>query len=165
MLTGALMVLAGRSNIVSLPATPSNRFIKPTLQTKFHIDFDWWERETQTFRVYLMSHLCPEHQAAFATDAPLEMLDRVDTNTGEVLQIDSLQYTLGAHCARQPEFLTPHLPLVDAVFRVLVANGNQPLTPEELAAAIQRPNQAQTILRTLAGPNQRVYKGLRPLLE
>jgi hypothetical protein len=148
---------------MSLPPTPSNRFVKPTLQTKFHIDFDWWERESHTFRGYLISHLCPEHQATFSADAPVELLDRVDTETGEVLQIDSLQYTLGAHCSKQPEFLTPHLPLVDAVFRVFVANGNQALTPEELAEKIQRPNQAQTILRTLAG--QRVYRGLRPVLE
>lgn len=150
---------------MSLPATPSNRFIKPALQTKFHIDFDWWERESHALRVYLMSHLCAEHQVAFAADAPLELLDRVDTETGEVVQIDSLQYTLGIHCAQQPEFLTPHLPLVDAVFRVFLANGNQPLSPEELAVAIQRPNQAQTILRTLAGNSQQVYKGLRPVLE
>jgi hypothetical protein len=148
---------------VSLPATPSNRFIKPTLQTKFHIDFDWWERETQTFRVYLMSHLCPEHQAAFDKEAPVELLDNVDMDTGEVTPIDRLQYILGAHCAQQPGWLTTHLPLVDAVFRVFVANGNHPLTPEELAEKIERPHQAQTILRTLAGA--RVYKGLRPVME
>jgi len=150
---------------VSLPATPSNRFVKPTLQTKFHIDFDWWDRETQAFRVYLMSHLCAEHQAAIDPAAPAEMLDRVDRETGEVIPIDRVQYILGAHCALQPGFITPHMPLVDAVFRVFVANGNQPLTPEELAQKIERPHQAQTILRTLAGPGQRVYKGLRPVME
>jgi hypothetical protein len=148
---------------VSLPPTPSNRFIKPTLQSKFHIDFAWWERESHTFRGYLMNHLCAEHQAAFSKNAPIVLLDRVDVETGEVRQIDSLQYTLGAHCAKQPEFLTPHIPLVDAVFRVFIANGNQPLSPEELAEKIQRPHQAQTILRTLAGQN--VYRGLRPVYE
>lgn len=148
---------------MTLPATPSNRFVKPTAQTKFHIDFDWWDRESSAFRVYLMSHLCAEHRAAFVPEAPVELLDWVDTESGEVRRIDSLQYILGAHCAQQPEFLTPHIPLVDAVFRVFIANGNQPLTPDELADKIQRPTQGQTILRTLAG--QRVYKGLRPVME
>ena len=148
---------------MSLPATASNRFVKPTLQTKFHIDFDWWDRETQTFRVYLMGHLCAEHQAAFDKEAPVELLDRVDMETGQVSPIDRVQYILGAHCARQPGFITPQMPLVDAVFRVFVANGNQPLSPEELAERIQRPHHAQTILRTLAG--QRVYWGLRPMME
>ncbi len=148
---------------MTLPATPSNRFVKPTLQTKFHIDFDWWDRETQAFRVYLMSHLCAEHRATFDAEAPVEMLDRVDMDTGQVTPIDRVQYVLGAHCARQPGFITPQMPLVDAVFRVFVANGNSPLSPEELAERIERPRQAQTILRTLAG--QRVYWGLRPVLE
>jgi hypothetical protein len=148
---------------LTLPATSSNRFVKPTAQTKFHIDFDWWDRDASSFRVYLMSHLCAEHRAAFVPEAPVELLDWVDTDSGEVRRIDSLQYILGAHCSQQPEFLTPHIPLVDAVFRVFIANGNQPLTPDELAERIQRPTQAQTILRTLAG--QRVYKGLRPVLE
>ena len=148
---------------MTLPATPSNRFVKPTAQTKFHIDFAWWDRESAAFRVYLTSHLCAEHRASFDPDAPVTLIDWVDSESGEVRQIDSLQYTLGSHCARQPEFLTPHIPLVDAVFRVFIANGNQPLTPEELAERIQRPNQSQTILKTLAG--QRVYKGLRPVME
>ena len=51
--------------------------------------------------------------------------------------------------------------MVDAVFRVFIANGNQPLTVPELSARIGREGQADTVLRTLAG--QRVYKGLRPL--
>ena len=50
---------------------------------------------------------------------------------------------------------------MDAVFRVFIANGNQPLSPEELTDRIGRPGQANTILRTLSGA--RVYKGLRPV--
>ena len=133
------------------------------MQTKFHIDFEWWERETQTFRGYLISHLCPEHQATFDKDGPVELLDSVDMETGEVTPIDRVQYVLGTHCALQPGFISSHLPLVDSVFRVFVANGNHPLSPEELAEKIERPQQAQTILRTLAGA--RVYKGLRPVME
>jgi len=144
---------------VTLPLV-ANRLIKPTLQTKFHIDFGWWDRESREFRVYLLSHLCPEHQAVFIAYTSDELMDSVDSETGEVEQVDGLQYTLRTHCALLPEFVTSHTSLVDAVFRVFLSNGNQPLTPEELAEKI-RPGQANTILRTLAG--QRVYKGLRPI--
>jgi hypothetical protein len=65
------------------------------------------------------------------------------------------------HCAKQPEFLTEHTTLVDAVFRTLLANGNMPMSPNELAKHLGRP--AETILRTLAGNT--VYKGLRPRLH
>jgi hypothetical protein len=147
---------------VSLPpAPPANRLIKPTLKTKFHIDFDWWERQSREFRVYLTSHLCREHQAAFADYSGGDVVDVVDPETAEVRKEDGIQHTLRTHCAREDDFITPHTSLVDAVFRVFIANGNQPLSPEELADRIARPGQASTILRTLSGV--RVYKGLRPV--
>jgi hypothetical protein len=148
---------------VSFPtSSPTiNRLIKPTLKTKFHIDFDWWERESREFRVYLASHLCPEHKAAFADAEGTDVVDVVDAETAEVRKEDGIQHLLRSHCSRQPDFITPHTSLVDAVFRVYIANGNQPLSPEELADRIGRPGQANTILRTLSGG--RVYKGLRPV--
>jgi hypothetical protein len=147
---------------VSFPQSPTaNRLIKPTLKTKFHIDFDWWERESREFRVYLTSHLCPEHQAAFAEQAAGDVVDVIDPETAEVRKEDGIQHTLRTHCSRRPDFITPHTSLVDAVFRVFIANGNQPLSPEELSDRIGRPGQANTILRTLSGA--RIYKGLRPV--
>jgi hypothetical protein len=147
---------------VSFPASPAaNRLIKPTLKTKFHIDFDWWERESREFRVYLTSHLCPEHRAAFSDYASEDVIDAVDPETAEVRKEDGVQHTLRTHCSLLPDFISPHTSLVDAVFRVFIANGNQPLSPEELAERIRRPGQANTILRTLSGA--RVYKGLRPV--
>jgi hypothetical protein len=56
-------------------------------------------------------------------------------------------------------FVTNHTSLVDAVFRTLLANGNTPLSPEELSSRLDRP--AMTILLTLTG--LQVYKGLRPV--
>ena len=136
-----------------------SRLVKPTVGTKFHIDYDWWKREDRELRVYLRSHLCPEHQAAYA-ESDVGAVDWVDPDTAEVQRVDGLQHTLRVHCSTQPGYLTDHTSLVDAVFRVFLANGNRPLSPAELAERIRRP--ADTILRTLAG--QRVYKGLRPCL-
>jgi hypothetical protein len=146
---------------VSPVASPVSALVKPTLQTKFHIDFEFWDRQSRDWRVYLMSHLCPEHKEAFADYVDGELIDYVDAETAEVQQVDAVQHTLRTHCAQLPDFLTQHTSLVDAVFRVFIANGNQPLTPEELAEKIRRPGQGYTILRTLSGP--RVYKGLRPV--
>jgi hypothetical protein len=139
----------------------ANRLVKPTSRTKFHIDFSWWERESREFRVYLMSHLCPEHQTEYAEHTNVDVIDSIDAETAEVQPVDQIQHVLHSHCAQRAGFITEHTSLVDAVFRVFIANGNQPLTPEELAERIERPHQAQTILRTLSGG--RVYKGLRPV--
>jgi hypothetical protein len=85
-------------------------------------------------------------------------VDWVDPETAEVQAVDGLQQILITHCAKQEGFLTEHTTVVDAVFRMLLANGNSPLTPTDLGARLSRP--ADTILRTLAGPQ--VYKGIRP---
>jgi len=145
---------------MTLPAPLSQRLIRPTIDTRFYIDYDWWERQSREFNVYLQSHLCPEHREAFGGQEETVMVDWVDPITAAVEHVDLLQHTLRKHCSQQPGYLTHHTSLVDAVFRVSLANGNQPLMPDELAERIGRPGQGRTILRTLSG--RRVYKGLRP---
>ena len=142
-------------------AVQSRRFslVKPTLQTPFHIDFDWWQKNERDWHVYLRSLLCPEHQELFATIQEGEMIDWVDPKTAEVKSVDGIQHTLMSHCARRPEFVTEQTAIVEAVFRLFLTNDNLPMTAEELGLRLNRP--PLTILRTLSGP--RVYKGLRPL--
>ncbi len=132
--------------------------LKPTTKTPFHIDFDWWMQNERDWHVYLRSLLCPGHQVSLASLEEGQLIDWVDENTAEVKQVDGIQHALMSHCARQPEFVTPQTALVEAVFRLFLVSGNQPMTAEELAARLKRP--ANTILSTLTGP--RVYKGLRP---
>jgi hypothetical protein len=140
---------------------PTRRFslIKPTLQTPFHIDFDWWQKNERDWHVYLRSLLCHDHQEAFANIQQGETIDWVDPKTAEVKPVDGIQHALMSHCARRPEFVTEQTALVEAVFRLFLTNENMPMTAEELGSLLNRP--ATTILRTLSGP--RVYKGLRPL--
>jgi hypothetical protein len=133
--------------------------VKPTTQTPFHIDFDWWKQQDSNWRVFLYGYLCPEHQHAFSTATDSTWIDWIDPETAEVTTVDGLQHTLMTHCARQPDFLTANMALVDSVFRVFLAHGNAPLTPAQLGEIISRP--PETILRTLAGGV--IYKGLRPL--
>jgi hypothetical protein len=135
--------------------------VKPTIHTRFHIDFNWWSQSDRDWRVYLRSYLCPEHQVSFANVDISEQVDWVDPETAEVQQVDGLQNILITHCAKQHTFLGQQNTLVDSVFRIFLANGNMPLSPEELAGQLGR--DANIILRTISGP--RVYKGLRPCLE
>jgi hypothetical protein len=134
--------------------------VKPTIQTPFHIDFDWWRQNDRNWHVELRGLLCAEHQQAFADLPEEQLIDWVDPQTAEVRQVDGLQNTLISHCARQEGFVSAQTALVDAVFRVLLSNGNTPLSAAELAQRLGRP--PEIILRTLAGPH--VYKGIRPYL-
>lgn len=135
--------------------------VKPTVNTPFKIDFDWWKAHDQNWRIYLLSFLCDEHRAVYENVDPKAMIDLTDPQTAEVHPVDGLQHTLLTHCALQPDFINSRTTLVDAVFRVFLANENKALTPLELSAEIGRP--AETILRTLSGP--RVYQGIRPSPE
>lgn len=132
--------------------------IKPTIRTPFHVDFEWWKQHDNNWRVFLQSYLCPEHQDAYAGITTGQDVDWIDPETAEVTTVDGLLHVLITHCARQPGFVDEHTAMVDAAFRILMANGNQPMTPEQLATRLGRP--AETILRTLAGLT--VYKGIRP---
>ena len=144
-----------------IPEVKRSSLVKPTQQTRFHIDFAWWGEKDRDWRVYLQSLLCPQHQAAIAEMPADALVDFVDPLTAEVQQVDGLQHVLITHCAREPEFITAHTTLVDAVFRTFLANGNTPMTPMELSTQLNRP--PDLILRTLTG--ERVYRGLRPKSE
>ncbi len=134
--------------------------LKPTVQMPFHIDFAWWEQNDSDWHVFLRSLLCPEHQQALSDVQEGTLIDWVDPKTAEVQQVDGIQHALMTHCALQPDFVDPHTAMVEAVFRLFLANGNQPMSAADLARKLNRP--AETILRTLAGP--RVYRGIRPVV-
>jgi hypothetical protein len=132
--------------------------VKPTVQMPFHIDFDWWRAHDENWHIALTDMLCPEHHVEFMNLSDGQLIDWVDPETAEVRQMDGLQYVLIQHCAKQEGFLDEHTAMVEAVFRLLLANGNTPMSAQELGARLNRP--PEIILRTIAG--LRVYKGLRP---
>ncbi len=132
--------------------------IKPTQQTPFHIDFAWWRENDRNWHVHLRGLLCAEHQETFNEFAEDQLIDWIDPQTAEIKQIDGFQHILIMHCAQQENFLNEHTVLVEAIFRLLLANGNIPMPAQELASRLGRP--ADMILRTISGVS--VYKGIRP---
>lgn len=142
------------------PASEMAKRIKPTLDTRFHIDYDWWERGGGDLRIYLISHLGQDQREFFSDNRDIEEMDWVDPVTAEVTRVDALKRAL-LEATQKPDFITHRTSLVDAVFRVFLANNNTPLTPVELGERIGR--DPRTILRTLSGTT--VYKGLRPVVD
>jgi len=139
------------------PGKPS-ALVKPTLDTQFHIDYEWWERENNDLRSYMLTHLPPEMREKLENKAQLEVIDYVDPETGEVFQLDELGLAI-QEAAKQDDFINLQTSLVDSVFRVFLANGNRPCSPTELAETTGR--DARIILKTFGGI--RVYRGIRPV--
>jgi hypothetical protein len=141
-----------------MPATKSTLLLKPTLDTKFHIDYTWWNKSSEDLRMYLLSHLLPEQRERLSQNNEERTVDYVDPDTAEVLQLDELGLAIQI-AAEDSNFINEQTSLVDSVFRVFLANGNLPMTPAELAERTGR--SAQTILKTLSG--RQIYKGIRPV--
>jgi len=136
------------------------KWVKPDIDTKFHIDSTWWDEQGRNFRVYLLSHLCSDCQDLFKNYDEAELIDWVDADTAQVTQVDGLWHSLRTCCSEKSEYINDLTPLATAVFRTFLANGNQPLSSQELGKQLNRP--ATTILRTIGG--FRVYNGIKPVM-
>ena len=132
---------------------------RPTLETKFHIDYDWWDQSDLDLKTYLYSRL--EIGDESGLELGVENVDLVDPDTGEVRQVDGFQYALQTYFAQLPDDFAQQSSLVDAVFYVLLSNANKPMSARELAEKTNR--DPAVILKTLAG--RRIYQGIRPILD
>lgn len=137
-------------------------WIRPTVDTKFHIDFDWWEKREESFRVYLWSHLCPECRSTYESHQGTEEIDWIDPQTAEVSRVDALWHSLQTCCSEKSDYITSQTPTIDAVFRLFLANGNKPLSPLELYEILGKPT-PHTILRILTQGN--TQRGIKPIRE
>ena len=135
----------------------SNFLIKPTVDTKFYIDYEWWDTSKDDLNVYLMTHLSQEERDKLENVDNDAVIDYVHPETGEVFQLDALGLAI-QESAKQENFITDHIGLIDSVFRAFLVNDNHPLTARELAEITDR--DAPTILKTIGG--MRVYRGIRP---
>ncbi|MCS7219866.1 MAG: hypothetical protein RML36_07245 [Anaerolineae bacterium] len=135
---------------------------KPTVDTKFHIDYEWWKRNNLDFRLYLRNQLCPQCQERFTDHRETEIVDWVDPDTGEVKQTDALLECLRTYCVHHAEFISPQVPLAAAAFRLLLVNENRPMSPREMHKVIHW-RSPEAILQVLAG--KQIYLGIRPVSE
>jgi hypothetical protein len=134
--------------------------VKPTLDTPYHIDFEWWSDHDREWRVYLRSLLSAEDQEKFAEIINGDdLIDWVDPETAEVHQVDGLQHVVITQAAQREDFLDEHTAMVEALFRLLLKSGNAPMTVVEMGEQLER--DPKQILRMLSGV--RVYRGIRPV--
>ena len=132
---------------------------RTTPDTKFFIDFDWWEKSELDIKTFLYNRLPISDETSF--DMERELIDLVDSRTGQVRQVDGFQYIVQTYFSQMPQDFLLHTSMVDAVFCILLANANEPVTARELANQVKKP--IDVVLKTLGGP--RIYQGIRPIFE
>jgi len=123
---------------------------RPDTKTLFHIDLGWFERNGRDVRAEMHGVLCEECRTRYPTPADARVVDRIHPQTGEVTRVDALWESIADHCALKPGFITPATPLTTALFRAFLANGNQPMSPEQLHKRVGKSSPA-AILRLLLG--------------
>jgi hypothetical protein len=146
----------------TFPPVPAlARFVKPTLDTPFHIDYSWWDEQGLDFNIQLLQHLSPELREVYTGQRIGEKIDLIDWDTGEVRQVEGLQYLITTRCSKEPGYILRAPTLLEAIFRAFLSNGNHPLSPRALAPLVGHPS--EQVLRVLSGAT--VRKGLRPVID
>lgn len=132
---------------------------RATADTRFYIDYDWWDKSDLDLKTYLLTRLDIDEDISLESKA--DEVDLIDAETGEVTRVDGFQYVIQAYFSQLPEDFVTKSSLVDAVFCVLLANANKPMTAAEIAQKVNRPT--STILKTMGGP--KIYQGVRPIFD
>ena len=121
-------------------------------KTRWFIDFNWYQQHNRSLSTLAQSCLCPKCKQQLGIKA-------------KEISLDSLLVTLKDCCSQSPSFITDQLPIMESVFRLFLANGNQPLDLEELGRQLSERRNAD-VYRTSAEILSRLlendqYYGLR----
>ena len=89
------------------------------------VDLDWYQQSNRSFVALAERRLCPECN------------ERLKAEQGEIAAADLLA-AIRDCCSHRPGFITPRLPILEGVFRLFLANNNQPLALEELGKQLRQ---------------------------
>jgi len=86
---------------------------------RWAINLDWLRENNRSFTTMTKGALCPKCRKKLKVDL-------VEAKTGDILKAAK------GCCSKEEDFITASMPLHESLFRVFLANGNQPLSTDEL---------------------------------
>jgi hypothetical protein len=107
-------------------------------EERYFIDADWYDSHHLMFLDIVQARMCPQCQARLGEETE-ERYPVADRRTGRVsYEVRRVQY--GARpipiirdcCSRKSGYITTDMPALEAVFRILLANANQPMPLEHI---------------------------------
>jgi len=122
----------------------------------WYIDMDWYQQNKRSLATLARDCLCPK----CARQLTAERKD---------IPADTLLATIKDCCSHSPGFIDEGLPILESVFRLFLANGNQPLNLEELGRQLGERRSSDTyrtsteILSRLLKKDE--YYGLREVQD
>jgi hypothetical protein len=121
------------------------------VRLRYFIDLDWYQQQERSFATLASSRLCPTSRKKEKTKSEAALLR-----------------TIRQCCSKRDGFITPNMPLLEMIFRLLLANGNQPLELGQMQEQLQKWLGDSSNARDLSVPKlKRIlsndqYYGLRP---
>lgn len=88
-------------------------------KTRWSIDLEWYQQNNRSLSALARCCLCPKCTKQLSAK-------------GKETSIRDLLSTIKNCCSRSPDFITDQSPILESIFRLFLANGNQPLDVEEL---------------------------------
>jgi hypothetical protein len=108
-------------NTGGCPVENDNEKDSSEVQNSYRIDLDWYDEQGRSFTMLAVSRLC---QASKKKKIPKSS--------------NALFTTIRQCCAKREDYIVPSMPLQEMIFRLLLANGNQPLTPGEIKDRLEQ---------------------------
>jgi len=107
-------------------------------EVRYYIDVDWYEGEGLSFSDIANARMCNDCQRRLDEEVE-EKYPVLDPKTKR-LSYELRRFRRGARplqilrdcCSRKGGFITPELPILEAVFRIVLANANQPMPLEHI---------------------------------
>jgi len=87
---------------------------------RWFIDLDWHQQSNRSFIALVQGCLCPKCQERLR---------------GEISAAKHL-IAIKDCCSKTPNFITGELPILESIFRLFLANGNQPIDLKELGTQL-----------------------------
>ena len=88
-------------------------------KTRWWIALDWFQQNHRSISPLVQACLCPSCAKTLSQEAEKESTDAVFASVRDC-------------CSHAPGFINDRLPILESVFRLFLANGNQPLETGEL---------------------------------
>ena len=99
------------------------------IESRWFIDLGWYQQNNRSFLTLAQRCLCSKCS------------ERLE---GEEISAADLLSTIKDCCSKAPAFITRNLPVLESVFRLFLANGNQPLNLEELGKQLSEWREGDT---------------------
>ena len=134
---------------------------------RYFIDEKWYAEHNKSFRAVAQARMCPSCRKKIGTEAQ-ERVPTVDARGRVVYEMRSVPFAtnplseIRKHCSKESNYLTVETPVMEALFRVFLANGNQPIDLEAIREQLMeylvasdrpRPYTSELLARMLGSNN------------